>query len=1093
MALKDSVLQIVIKAKDLATKALEKFQTGLKKTDETSKKAESSTSKLTGKLDQFRGQLNKVNETSKKAETSTSKLTKKIGNFRSELTNAGEASKKAESTISNLTKRLVALASAAVGIRTLTGFVKSFLSTGDKFERLDKQLESVMGSLAGGKKATEWIKDFTSDTPLQLEQVGAVFSKLKAFGIDPMNGSLQALVDQNAALGGSYEKLSGISLAVGQAWAKQKLQGEEILQLIERGVPVWELLEEVTGKNAQQLQKMSAAGEIGRDTIQKLVLAMGERNLGAASRQMELMSGYVSNLKDEWQLFLNEIAQSGALDYVKSELKDLLATVQQMRNSGELKALAKSISDTFISVGESIKGVVVFIKDHSSNLSLLTKVYAALKLGQYANQFRAVANSLFQTSTATRTVTVATLAAEKATRLLGAAMRAIPWLFLIQQSLAIADNISKLVTANSQLKKSQSELQATQEKAADQLRAINHELGLNVETQDELIALQESGVIVWDQLAGKMRLASDAMSAVEIAQNKQIAADKQAAAEKEALGLAYDSLKSKFSETITAGKGVTEAIKEMAEQARNGGEQGIAALSIGLQRLVVDGTATEEQIRNGLGAFLESLSSDQYNQFGDVLQAEFASVSTASDKTSNRVSFLARLLNTDLSESARRAGVDISKIFTGVDEESNAAIASFSALGQKLVEVGSQSSDSDKIIKAGLLETIKSLDSEQEIQATIDAVKLMEEQHVISAGAAQDAYKLLRETMNGIGADTKKNADDLTKANDGAQLSTAKLIETQKISTDEINRTNLALGNYQQALIIIGGMVEKLGEKSQAAFTQLQQRTYGIVSGISTLASAAKTEFSELDKQISDSMQVISDYRINMAGAFSAAARAVIQTGKNAAVVTVEFAKQKLGVEKLKAAYEEGKISAAAFTSRAQGALKTSSLLGQEDLSGLRGALRAASNEMQALQDQAASTLSGLQQELATLKGDQLELLQLQQQQKVAQLDAQLQAASASGNQQAIEDAKQSLALAKEIYSIKKRDAVEQERQSKSRESEVKAAVSRPNFSEKTQSTQKTETIKTVSVVINGRPVEVLARDEAGLLDILSEFGAITE
>ena len=55
-----------------------------------------------------------------------------------------------------------------------------------------------------------------------------------------MDGSMQAIVDQASKLGGGMERLNGISLAVGQAWAKQKLQGEEILQLVEHGVPVWE-------------------------------------------------------------------------------------------------------------------------------------------------------------------------------------------------------------------------------------------------------------------------------------------------------------------------------------------------------------------------------------------------------------------------------------------------------------------------------------------------------------------------------------------------------------------------------------------------------------------------------------------------------------------------------------------------------------------------------------------------------------------------------------------------------------------------------------------------------------------------------------
>ena len=128
------------------------------------------------------------------------------------------------------------------GIQTLTTQLMAMFQTGDQAERLSVQLKAVMGSIAGGAEASAWIQDFAKNTPLQLDEVTQVFVRLKAFGIDPMNGAMQGIVDQAYKLGGGFEEVQGISLALGQAWAKQKLQGEEILQLIERGVPVLSLI-----------------------------------------------------------------------------------------------------------------------------------------------------------------------------------------------------------------------------------------------------------------------------------------------------------------------------------------------------------------------------------------------------------------------------------------------------------------------------------------------------------------------------------------------------------------------------------------------------------------------------------------------------------------------------------------------------------------------------------------------------------------------------------------------------------------------------------------------------------------------------------
>ncbi|WP_422139012.1 tape measure protein [Endozoicomonas sp. ALC020] len=262
---------------------------------------------------------------------------------------------RASGSMGRLSQRLGALVAASVGLYTIKRAIQGLLATGDQFERLRVQLNSVMGSVAEGERAIQWIKQFTRETPYQLEQVAEAFVRLKAFGLDPMDGSMQAMVDQASKLGGGMERLNGISLAVGQAWAKQKLQGEEILQLVERGVPVWELLEKATGKNVQELQKLSTAGKLGRDTIALLIEEIGKSSAGAAAENMSLLSGYVSNLKDSWQNFLDEVAQSGALSYTKDQLKSLSDQISIMSEDGRLSRLAQSISDAFVQMGEAIK------------------------------------------------------------------------------------------------------------------------------------------------------------------------------------------------------------------------------------------------------------------------------------------------------------------------------------------------------------------------------------------------------------------------------------------------------------------------------------------------------------------------------------------------------------------------------------------------------------------------------------------------------------------------------------------------------------------------------------------------------------------
>jgi len=286
--------------------------------------------------------------------------------------------------ISTVTTKLLALASASL---TLIGLKRAFegvVGTGSEFERLAVQMEAVTGSAEKGEEAFAWVKEFAKNTPFQLDQVGEAFVKLTAFGIDPTNGSMQAIADQAAKLGGSQETLNGIILAVGQAWAKQKLQGEEILQLVERGVPVWDLLSKATGKNVLELQKLSAAGKLGRTEISLLIEEIGKASDGAAAKSMNTMAGLVSNLKDSWEEFKNTVAKAGVFEFAKDQIELLRDKIAEMSKNGELQKLATRISNAMIRLAEGFKNTARFVVNYADELKAAAAVMVAMKVTAFA-------------------------------------------------------------------------------------------------------------------------------------------------------------------------------------------------------------------------------------------------------------------------------------------------------------------------------------------------------------------------------------------------------------------------------------------------------------------------------------------------------------------------------------------------------------------------------------------------------------------------------------------------------------------------------------------------------------------------------------
>ena len=313
--------------------------------------------------------LNNLSQSSKElsqrqvaAQQAIAQNNNKLAKHKKLLNEAGKEAQDFGGSIGAATKSLIAMAGAYIGIDRLKESLFGVLNAGDKAKAFEAQMTALMGSFDAGQQATEWMRTFADDTGTQIDAVKESFSTLKTFGIDPMNGAMQALVDYNAKLGGSQEKLNGIILAVGQAWAKQKLQGEEILQLVERGVPVWDLLAKVTGKNTVELQAMSSAGELGRDTIKALIDELGRAASGQASKSLERLSGQLAVLSNKWEKFKITIADSGVYQVAVDFLKELNTQFEKMANNGQLESAAKKISEFFTAIvrdgGASVKAFI---------------------------------------------------------------------------------------------------------------------------------------------------------------------------------------------------------------------------------------------------------------------------------------------------------------------------------------------------------------------------------------------------------------------------------------------------------------------------------------------------------------------------------------------------------------------------------------------------------------------------------------------------------------------------------------------------------------------------------------------------------------
>lgn len=233
------------------------------------------------------------------------------------------------------------------------------LTTASQLEQSQIALEQMTGSAAEAQKMIEWLKATSAQTPFELTGLTQATQKLLAFGFtaEEARDNLMVIGDAASATGLGQDGIDRVTIALGQMQAKQKISGEEMLQLTEAGIPAWQLLADKMGLSVAELQDMTAAQGgaakvFAAGGLPKLIDAMGEKYDGLMGKQSQTLGGLMSTLRDTVSLAAADLVQRH-LPAIKQALRDMIAGV------GSAFATASRVMAT---VGPIIERVVNFLK-----------------------------------------------------------------------------------------------------------------------------------------------------------------------------------------------------------------------------------------------------------------------------------------------------------------------------------------------------------------------------------------------------------------------------------------------------------------------------------------------------------------------------------------------------------------------------------------------------------------------------------------------------------------------------------------------------------------------------------------------------------
>ena len=319
--------------------------------------------------------LRAVNTASKKTEAAIDKLKKAIqrtgpafermrAKAESALKKIKDRARQAAESFKGFGK---AAAIAAASAAALAGLRFAFMQAGE-LERQTKSLQVLTGSLDKAKDIISELQAFGAVTPFTSQELIETAKRMKAFGFETgkVVGITKRLADVAGATGAD---LGGIATAFGQIQAKGRLQGEELLQLQERGVALQDELRKMYGLTGEEFSKALQKGQIGAESVEAALIRLTEKGgkyANGAIAQSDTLFGKLSTLQDAigrlgqnlgkalspvFKFLITQVTRiANAINNLFARIEARRAAIQELRDSGlRGAALRKAIRSVDVS------------------------------------------------------------------------------------------------------------------------------------------------------------------------------------------------------------------------------------------------------------------------------------------------------------------------------------------------------------------------------------------------------------------------------------------------------------------------------------------------------------------------------------------------------------------------------------------------------------------------------------------------------------------------------------------------------------------------------------------------------------------------
>lgn len=264
----------------------------------------------------------------------------------------------------------------------ITSMIRSWIGMANEFsmemEQAAISFKYLMGSAKEANSFIQALQDFAVESPLDTAGAEKSARMLMTMGIEAKNTIpvLRVLTDTATVAGGEIEDtVYRITLALGQMLQSGTVKMQEIRQLVNANIPIYDILQEELGLTAQQVSQIGKEGVNSAKAVNAILRGLQKRFGGAAKEMQTTVKGALNAIKDSFMVLYNTMI-SGPYEWVRSRLvaisnvlTTMVAIIRRVGPGGlfealfppEQQAIIRNLIGAFGQLASAVKYTAILI------------------------------------------------------------------------------------------------------------------------------------------------------------------------------------------------------------------------------------------------------------------------------------------------------------------------------------------------------------------------------------------------------------------------------------------------------------------------------------------------------------------------------------------------------------------------------------------------------------------------------------------------------------------------------------------------------------------------------------------------------------